>query len=174
MQPVSNIFSVLNGLSLGKIKFQNQQKGITMIRSTFSPLVMTVALAALLPGTAKADSQTAAKRCVQKIQDTVDRFEWVVTDRTQETVVVIKRLLDAGRIELAIAEARECIAQSQADGRAAANYINDLADECVRRLVLKMEFSLARRVDHARNAAIDQITDILDRQEKVLSDALGL
>jgi hypothetical protein len=55
----------------------------------------------------------------------------------------------------------------------AANYIDDVANECLRKLVRMEEYQLARRVDYARNAAIDKLGSMLDRQEWALSDALG-
>ena len=87
--------------------------------------------------------------------------------------MLINRLLNIGRVEAAIAAARECVQQTRQDMRLASDYINGVANECIRKLVRMDEFQLARRVDYARNAAFDELASFLDRQERALSDALG-
>jgi hypothetical protein len=144
-----------------------------MNRTGILACVCTFAIAALLPGTARADAESTAGRCVAEIQNTVDRSGAFVADQTAETVVLINRLLNIGRVEAAIAAARECVQQTRQDMRLASDYINGVANECIRKLVRMDEFQLARRVDYARNAAFDQLASFLDRQERALSDALG-
>ncbi len=144
-----------------------------MNRTGILTCVCTLAIAALLPATARADAESIAARCVANIQNTVDRSEAVVADRTAETVVLIDRLLNAGRVEAAIAAARDCVQQTREDLRLAGDYINDVSNACIRRLVRMQEHQLARRVDHARSDAFDELASLLDRQELVLSDALG-
>ncbi|MDG2221301.1 MAG: hypothetical protein P8L85_07980 [Rubripirellula sp.] len=144
-----------------------------MHRSGILACVFTFVFAAMLPGVAKADGEALAARTFSNIRDTVDRVEWNMADQTGDTVDLIRRLLNAGRVEAAIAAARSCVQQSRENARAAASYINQVADRGIRSLVSRMEFELARRVDHARNAAIDHLKSLLDRQEQVLSDALG-
>jgi hypothetical protein len=144
-----------------------------MNRTGILACVCTFAIAALLPGTARADAESTAGRCVAEIQNTVDRSGSFVADQTAETVVLINRLLNVGRVEAAIAAARECVQQTRQDMRLASDYINGVANECIRKLVRMDEFRLARRVDYARNAAFDELASFLDRQERALSDALG-
>ena len=145
-----------------------------MNRTGILACVCTLALASFQSGTALADAESTAARCVAKIHNTVDRSEAVISDNTQEAFRLINRLLDAGRVEAAIAVARDCVSDSRQTMRQAANYIEDVANECIRKLVRMEEYQLARRVDYARNAAFDQLTNFLERQEQALSDALGL
>ena len=144
-----------------------------MNRTGILTCVCTLAIAALLPGTARADAESTAARCVAIIQNTVDRSEAVVASRTTDTVVLIDRLLNAGRVEAAIAAARDCVQQTHEDLRLAGDYINDVSNTCIRRLVRMQEYQLARRVDNARNDAFEELANMLDRQEHALSDALG-
>jgi len=144
-----------------------------MNRTGILACVCTLALAAFQPGTARADAESIAARCVAKIHTTVDRSASVVADKTHETVELIERLLNAGRVEAAIAAARDCVNESRQDMRLASNYINDISNECIRRLVRMGEYQLARRVDNIRNIAYGQLASFLERQEQVLSDALG-
>jgi hypothetical protein len=144
-----------------------------MNRTKIFTCVCMLAVAAVMPGTARADAESTAARCVGKIQQTVDRSGFVVADRTTETVHLINRLLNVGRVEAAIAAGRACVQETRQDLRLAANYIDDVANECLRKLVRMEEYQLARRVDYARNAAIDKLGSMLDRQEWALSDALG-
>ena len=134
--------------------------------------VCMLAVAALMPGTVRADAESTAARCVAKVQNTVDRSATVVSDRTSETLQVIDRLLNSGRVEAAIAAARDCVQETRSDLLLAGNYITDVANECIRALIRMDEHQLARRVDNARKTAIDTLGSMLERQEWVLSDAL--
>ncbi len=144
-----------------------------MNRTGILACVCTFAIAVLLPGTVRADAESTAARCVAEIQNTVDRSGSLVADKTAETVVLINRLLDAGRVEAAIAAGRECVLQTRQDLRLAGNYINGVANDCIRKLVRMEEYQLARRVHNARNGAFRQLASFLERQELVLSDAFG-
>ena len=143
-----------------------------MKRTAIHACLCTLALAALQPVTALADADSIAARCVTTIQNTVDRAESVLSTKTQDTVQLIDRLLAVGRVEDAITAARACVSESREDMRHASNYINDVTDECIRKLVRMGEYQLARRVDYSRNTAHDQLVSFLSRQEQVLSDAL--
>lgn len=130
-----------------------------------------LAVAAVVPSAARADAETTAARAVTEIQNTVDRSASLVSERTSETLQLIDRLLAIGRVEAALAAARQCVQQTQGDLRSAGNYISDVANGCIRNLVRMDEYELARRVDYARKAAFDELVSLLDRQESVLSDA---
>ncbi|MDE0866899.1 MAG: hypothetical protein OSA98_24230 [Rubripirellula sp.] len=144
-----------------------------MNRTGILACVCTFAIAALLPGTARADAESTAGRCVAEIQNTVDRSASVVADRTAETIVLINRLLACGRVEAAIAAGRECVDQTRQDLRLASNHIDGVANDCIRKLVRMGEYQLARRVHNARNAAFRQLESFLERQKLALSDAFG-
>ena len=67
-----------------------------MNRTKIFTCVCMLAVAAVMPGTARADAESTAARCVGKIQQTVDRSGFVVADRTTETVQLIIAFLTLG------------------------------------------------------------------------------
>lgn len=144
-----------------------------MSRQRIFTCICTLAIATFMSGTAKADAESAAARCVSGIQNTVQRSESLVAERTAETVVLIDRLLNAGRVEAAVAAARDCVQQTREDLRLAGNYIDDITNDCIRSLVRMQEYQLARRVDNARETAFGSLVNLLERQENALADALG-
>ena len=143
-----------------------------MMRYRNTIALMTIAVGAVFSAPSYA-SETDAKRCANEIHQVVDRLEQSLTSRTAETVTTIDRLLRAGRFEAAAAAARDCVAASRTDGRAASLHINRVASFCIRHLIEQEQFKDARRLDQIRQAALERVSAALDRQERVLSDALG-
>lgn len=143
-----------------------------MMRYRNTIALMTIAVGAIFSAPSYA-SETDAKRCANEIHQAVDRLEQSLASRTAETVAIIDRLLQAGRFEAAAAAARDCVAASRTDVRAASHYINRVANFCIRQLIEREQFKDARRLDQLRQAALDRVSAALDRQERVLSDALG-
>ena len=134
-------------------------------------LIMSIALAGMTRTPVHA-AENDAVRCVGEINRTVDRLEESLANRAVETVTVIDRLLLAGRFEAAAAAARDCVSDSRNDVRAANTYINRVANLCIRHLIDQEQFTEARRLDSYRHAALERVLSALERQERVLSDAL--
>jgi hypothetical protein len=135
--------------------------------------VCSLAFSTLPSNTARADAESIAARCVTEVQNTVSRVEFIVAQRTTDTVRLIKRYLSVGRVEEAIAAARQCVDQTKDDMRAAAQYITRVCDHCINKLLRMEEYQLARRVAYACDSAIGKFSGLLDRQELVLADALN-
>lgn len=141
---------------------------IATIATAFAAL-LTVTL------TAQAHVQPAdvAARCVNQVDEIVDRCTEVVADDTAECVLLIRRLKRAGRDEAAAAAARECHQKSKETVRMCSGMIDDLCDNCVRYLANVGAFQLARRVYNHCEDAQESLRILLSRQQEILSDALN-
>jgi hypothetical protein len=143
-------------------------KQITTIATAFAAM-----LTLTLTAQAHTNPEDAAQRCVAEIDSVADRCQEVVGDQTKNSVVRIKRLLRLGRVDAAIAEARECRQKATRTVRFCSGQINELCERCVRYLLSVGAEGLARRVSLHCDDTQGDLRVLLQRQEEILSDALN-
>lgn len=135
------------------------------------------AFAAMLTMTLTAQAHTnlegAAQRCVNLINTVADRCQEVVADQTLNAVDRIERLLRIGRVETAIAEARESREEAMQTVRLCSGKIDDICEKGVRYLLSVGANKLARRVQSHCDETQDGLQVLLDRQLDILDDALN-
>ncbi|MFP6764903.1 MAG: hypothetical protein VB858_14855 [Planctomycetaceae bacterium] len=143
-------------------------KQITTIATAFAAM-----LTMTLTAQAHSNPDDAAQRCVTQIDTVADRCQEVIADQTLNAVVRIERLLRLGRVEAAIAEARESHAEATATVRFCSGMIDDICEKGVRYLLSVGANTLARRVQNHCDETRDGLLDLLDRQLEFLDDALN-
>jgi len=143
-------------------------KQITTIATAFAAL-----LTMTLTAQAHSNPEDAAQRCVTQVNTVADRCQEVVADQTLNAVVRIERLLNAGRVEAAIAEARASHEEATQTVRFCSAMIDDICENGVRYLLSVGADSLARRVYSHCEETRDSLKVLLDRQLEILDDALN-
>lgn len=113
-----------------------------------------------------------AARCVQKVQQVVDRATQASQDETEKCLRRIRFLLAQGDYEGAVAVALDCIASAEERTIKAAGLIDELCERCVNALREMGEPRLALRVENFCNEAIEKLRTLLQRQKMVLRNAL--
>lgn len=143
---------------------------------TLFALCATTGLLLSASNTAMADDQSPeriAARCVDAIDDTVDRCAHAAAKETHECVREIRRLLAAGRIRAAHRVARACVRSATDRTEHCADRVELICDVCIDILLDMGEPQLARRVNNACNDAIERLRSILQREKNAIRTALG-
>jgi hypothetical protein len=143
-------------------------KQITTFVTAFAAM-----LTMTLTAQAHANPEDAAQRCVKQINTVADRCQEVVADQTLNAVDRIERLLRIGRVEAAIAEARESREEAMQTVRLCSGKIDGLCEKGVRYLLSVGANKLARRVQFHCDETQDGLDVLLDRQLQILDDALN-
>lgn len=127
--------------------------------------------------TTTASAQTTpedlAARCVSAVNGIVDRCQNAAADETEECVQKIRRLLADGRERAARRVAAECIETATERTEKCAKRVNRICDACIDELVDLGAPQLARRVNNACEDAISDLRSTLQREKKVIRNALG-
>ena len=115
----------------------------------------------------------AAQRCVARVNHIVERCENAAADETQECIRKIRRLLEAGHRDRAVAVARDCIQSARQRTRNCIAEVRDVCGECIDYLLSVGAERLARRVRNACGDAIEDLENLLERQENAIQQALN-
>ncbi len=134
---------------------------------------LAAVLVLVLAQTASAQSpERLAHRCVEYVNNIVDRCTNAAADETHECIRQINALLEAGRYEAAREVAHECIRSATARTEHAAELIESARVRCVNALLEMGAIELARRVSNACDDAIEQLRHLLQREKNAIQNAL--
>lgn len=125
-----------------------------------------------LPALAQNPDEIAA-RCLNAMQQVVDRDAAIAAEETHECVRRINALQEAGRQDAARQVARTCLTHATERSQQAAQRIRRICHECVEVLVRLGAPELARRVERGCEQAIEQLRHILQRQRNAIEQALA-
>lgn len=137
--------------------------------------LFTLTAAICLPATARAhtDPEDVARRCVHRVDQILERCENAAAQETQDCLQAIRRYLNAGRRDLAIRTARECVNSARERTRRCTQEVRDVCTECIDWLLLHGADRLAARVRRVCADAIEQLEMMLERQENAIREALA-
>ena len=145
-----------------------------MIRlATCLAVLMTLCAVSPSANAHDTDPEDVARRCVNRVDQILDRCTRVAASETQDCVQAIRRYLAAGRRDLAIQTARECIEAARERTRRCSSAVRDVCLECIDWLLDHGAERLAARVRNVCADALDQLEHLLQRQENAIRDALN-
>jgi cellobiose-specific phosphotransferase system component IIA len=143
-----------------------------MIRLAACLAVMT-AISTLAPtANAHVNPEEVAHRCVHQVDQILDRCENAAASETQECLKAIRRYRAAGRRDLAIQTARECIQAARERTRHCISAVRDVCTRCIDWLLAHGADRLAARVRNVCADAIEHLENLLKRQENAIRQAL--
>lgn len=138
-------------------------------------LLTICAAAALMMVTSTASAQTdpdaVAARCVNKVNQVVDRCQSATSDETTECLKTIRRLLAVGRERAARRVAKECIRSLTAQTEKCADLVNRICNACIEKLQRLGAPALARRVNNVCEEAIADLRTTLQREKAAIRNA---
>lgn len=114
-----------------------------------------------------------AARCANEVNGIVDRCQEAAADETTECVRTIRRLLADGRERAARRVAADCIADATARTEKCTHRVNRITNACIDELLNMGASVLARRLDNARDNAIEELRKILQREKHAIRNALN-
>lgn len=135
------------------------------------PLATVVVLALTQPVSAQSPERLA-QRCVEYVNQIVNRCANAAADETHECIRTIEALLAEGNYERAREVAAECIRSATARTEHAAGLVESARVRCVNALLEMGAEELARRVSNACDDAIEQLRHLLQREKNAILDAL--
>lgn len=139
-------------------------------------IVVACALAAFFcpssPVQAHQNPAEAAERCAERIRQIVHRNQNAAAGQTEACLQQIRRLLEAGRRDLAILAARECLRSARERTRLAIAEVRENCERCINYLLNAGAEDLAARLRQACAEAIRNIEHQLQRQQNAISEAL--
>jgi len=109
---------------------------------------------------------------VNRVDEILERCTRVAASETKDCVQAIRRYLAAGRRDLAIQTARECIQAARERTRRCSHAVRETCTECIDWLLAHGAERLAARVRHVCADALEQLENLLQRQENAIRDAL--
>jgi hypothetical protein len=143
-----------------------------MYRLTATLAVLAATCTLLPAASAHTDPEDVARRCVNRVDEIVERCQNAAAEETQECVRAIRRYLAAGRRDLAIRAARECVEAARERTRLCVVAVREVCIECIDWLLARGADRLAARVRHVCADAIEDLENLFERQKNAIEDAL--
>jgi predicted component of type VI protein secretion system len=141
-------------------------------------LIVATCAALMIAGTvdtahAHVNPVDVAQRCAARVQHIVDRCENAAADETSECIRKIRRLLADGQRDRAVQVARDCIQAARQRTRNCTAEVRDVCGECIDYLLSVGAERLAARVRNLCSDAIEDLQNLLERQENAVQQALN-
>ena len=123
--------------------------------------------------TAQAQSpEDIAARCVAEVNQSIERCRRATAKEVSECVPLIKRLVEAGRVEEAHQVARRCVTSAENRTERCVDHVKSVCRRCVTLLVGLGAPQLARRVAFTCEAAVETLRQFLQREKHAIEKAL--
>lgn len=134
---------------------------------------MAALLVLVLAQNAQAQSpERIAHRCVEHVNQIVERCTNAAADETHECIRRINELLEAGRYEAAREVAQQCIRSATARTEDCVRAVRQACERCINVLLDMGQPELARRVHNACEDAVEVLRHLLQRETNAIQNAL--